>query len=29
VAKTLTGKWKIKLSSGNYALVDLPGFLGE
>ena len=24
-----TGNWKLKLSSGNYTLVDLPNFLGE
>lgn len=29
VALTSTGNWKMKLSSGNYSLVDLPGFLGE
>jgi len=29
VAQTSTGNWKLKLSSGNYSLVDLPSFLGE
>jgi len=28
-SQSSTGNWKIKLSSGNYSLVDLPDFLGE
>jgi len=29
VAQTTNGNWQIKLSSGGYSLLDLPGFLGE
>jgi len=29
VAQYSTGNWKIKLSGGNYSLVELNGYLGE